>query len=127
MLQVTIKFQIPPTCEIALLIAKLVSRLGVKIEEHGTGSDMTLRAWDRLVSRIFLVAISSLFVFRFNLVSVCAPLMVNGEIHHIFWISSKSLCTNISYILLMFYEASTSCYQFFVCFLCYVSVGLLGN
>lgn len=54
MLQVTIKFQIPPTCEIALLIANLVSRLGVKIEERGTGSDMTLRAWDRLVSRIFL-------------------------------------------------------------------------
>lgn len=62
------------------------------------------------------MAISSLFVFRFNSVFACAPLTVNGEIHHKFWISSKSLCTNISYILLMFYEASTSCYQFFVCF-----------
>lgn len=51
-LQVTIKFQLPPTCEIALLISNLVSHLGVKVEEHGTGSDMTLRAWDRFVPSI---------------------------------------------------------------------------
>lgn len=46
-LQVTIKFQIPPTCEIALLISNIVANLGVKVEERATGSDMNLRAWDR--------------------------------------------------------------------------------
>lgn len=44
--KVTIKFQIPPTCEIALLISNIVANLGVKVEEGATGSDMTLRAWD---------------------------------------------------------------------------------
>jgi hypothetical protein len=47
-LQVTIKFQIPPACEISQLIANLVSHLGLKVEERGGGSDMLLRAWDRL-------------------------------------------------------------------------------
>ncbi|GJR33407.1 katanin p60 ATPase-containing subunit A1 isoform X1 [Tanacetum coccineum] len=44
--KVTIKFQIPPTCEIALLISNIVANLGVKVEERATGSDMALRAWD---------------------------------------------------------------------------------
>ncbi|KAK2992202.1 hypothetical protein RJ640_005689 [Escallonia rubra] len=44
--KITVKFQIPPTCEIPLLVANLVERLGVKLEERGGGSDMTLRAWD---------------------------------------------------------------------------------
>ncbi|XP_058095233.1 uncharacterized protein LOC131240775 isoform X3 [Magnolia sinica] len=45
--QVTIKFQIPPTCEISHLIVDLVSRLGLNAEEHGGGSEMIMRAWDR--------------------------------------------------------------------------------
>ncbi|GJX28636.1 hypothetical protein Tco_0236715 [Tanacetum coccineum] len=32
--KVTIKFQIPPTCEIALLISNIVTNLGVKVEER---------------------------------------------------------------------------------------------
>lgn len=44
--KVTIKFQIPPSCEIALLISNIVASLGVKLEERATGSDMNLRAWD---------------------------------------------------------------------------------
>ncbi|CAH1448241.1 unnamed protein product [Lactuca virosa] len=44
--KVTIKFQIPPTCEISLLISNIVANLGVKVEERATGSDMNLRAWD---------------------------------------------------------------------------------
>ncbi|KAL9146730.1 hypothetical protein ABFS82_13G129600 [Erythranthe guttata] len=44
--KVTIKFQVPQSCEIPLLIANLVSRLGVKPDNNGVGSDMTLRAWD---------------------------------------------------------------------------------
>uniref|UniRef100_A0A5B7BWY3 AAA+ ATPase domain-containing protein n=1 Tax=Davidia involucrata TaxID=16924 RepID=A0A5B7BWY3_DAVIN len=48
--KVTIKFQIPPTCEIPLLIANLVSCLGLKVEERGAGSDMILRAWDSAVA-----------------------------------------------------------------------------
>lgn len=49
-LQVTIKFQVPSACEIPLLITNLVSRLGVKVEDNGTGSDMILRAWDRFTT-----------------------------------------------------------------------------
>ncbi|OMO64795.1 hypothetical protein COLO4_31833 [Corchorus olitorius] len=48
--KVAIKFQIPPSCEIAQLIANLVSNLGLKVEEHGGGSDMLLRAWDSSVA-----------------------------------------------------------------------------
>ncbi|KAL6562282.1 hypothetical protein OROGR_003289 [Orobanche gracilis] len=44
--KVTIRFQVPPSCEIPLLITNLVSRLGVKVEENSIGSDMILRAWD---------------------------------------------------------------------------------
>ncbi|GKE41503.1 hypothetical protein Tco_1468787, partial [Tanacetum coccineum] len=40
------KFQIPPTCEIALLISNIVINLEVKVEERATFSDMALRAWD---------------------------------------------------------------------------------
>ncbi|KAL6520521.1 hypothetical protein OROHE_017109 [Orobanche hederae] len=44
--KVTIRFQVPPSCEIPLLITNLVSRLGVKAEDNSIGSDMILRAWD---------------------------------------------------------------------------------
>ncbi|KAI8525053.1 hypothetical protein RHMOL_Rhmol13G0198200 [Rhododendron molle] len=48
--KITIKFQIPLNCEIPLLIATLVSSLGLKVEDHGAGSDMVLRAWDSAVA-----------------------------------------------------------------------------
>ncbi|GAV73208.1 AAA domain-containing protein [Cephalotus follicularis] len=48
--KVTIKFQIPHTCEVTQLIANLVSNLGVKVEKRGTGSDMLLRSWDSAVA-----------------------------------------------------------------------------
>ncbi|CAH9059178.1 unnamed protein product [Cuscuta europaea] len=44
--KIVIKFQVPSTCEIPLLLSKLVSSLGVKIEGNGSGPDMILRAWD---------------------------------------------------------------------------------
>ncbi|XP_042519065.1 probable 26S proteasome regulatory subunit 10B isoform X2 [Macadamia integrifolia] len=47
--KVTIKFQIPPTCEAPHLIVDLVSHLGLK-DERGGGSDMVLRAWDSKVA-----------------------------------------------------------------------------
>ncbi|WCJ20145.1 P-loop containing nucleoside triphosphate hydrolases superfamily protein [Euphorbia peplus] len=48
--KVTVKFQISPTCDVPQLIADLVSNLGVKIGEHGGGSDMLMRAWDSAVA-----------------------------------------------------------------------------
>lgn len=45
--KVSIKFQIPPACEVSHLLANLISQLGVKAEENGGGSDMLIRAWDR--------------------------------------------------------------------------------
>ncbi|XP_026392718.1 ATPase family AAA domain-containing protein 1-B-like isoform X2 [Papaver somniferum] len=44
--KVTVKFQIPPTCEASHLIVDIVSHLGLTAEKHGGGSDMVLRAWD---------------------------------------------------------------------------------
>ncbi|KAJ4842748.1 hypothetical protein Tsubulata_013369 [Turnera subulata] len=48
--KVTIKFPIPPTSDIPQLIANLVSNLGVKVEDPGGGSAMSLRAWDSAVA-----------------------------------------------------------------------------
>ncbi|XP_048131695.1 probable 26S proteasome regulatory subunit 10B isoform X1 [Rhodamnia argentea] len=48
--KVTLKFQVPPACEVSQLIANLVSNLGVKAEEHSGGSDMLLRGWDSAVA-----------------------------------------------------------------------------
>ncbi|XP_062013561.1 uncharacterized protein LOC133729953 [Rosa rugosa] len=44
--KVAIKFQIPPACEASQVIANIASNLGLKVEEHGGGSDISLRAWD---------------------------------------------------------------------------------
>ncbi|XWS19360.1 hypothetical protein CRYUN_Cryun31cG0009100 [Craigia yunnanensis] len=48
--KVTIKFLIPPSCEVAQLISNLVSHLGLKVEERGGGSDILLRAWESSVA-----------------------------------------------------------------------------
>ncbi|XP_058723741.1 uncharacterized protein LOC131595415 [Vicia villosa] len=48
--KVSIKFQIPPGCEVSQLIANLTAHLGLKSEGHGGGSDMILRAWDNTVA-----------------------------------------------------------------------------
>ncbi|EPS69768.1 hypothetical protein M569_04996 [Genlisea aurea] len=48
--KVSFSFQVPPSCEIPLLISKLVSRLGVNTSDNGAGSDMMLRVWDSGVS-----------------------------------------------------------------------------
>ncbi|XP_031743223.1 ATPase family AAA domain-containing protein 1-B isoform X2 [Cucumis sativus] len=48
--KVSIKFQVPPSCEVSHLIANLVSNLGLKVEETAGGSDMLLRAWDSPVA-----------------------------------------------------------------------------
>lgn len=48
--KVTIKFQIPPACEIPQLIASLVSQIGEKGVGGGSGSDVLLRAWDSSVA-----------------------------------------------------------------------------
>ncbi|GAB2301047.1 hypothetical protein Dimus_035083 [Dionaea muscipula] len=47
----TIRFQVPPTCEIPRLIANVVSNLGLKVEDQGGAAcDMVLRAWDSTVA-----------------------------------------------------------------------------
>ncbi|ONK63470.1 uncharacterized protein A4U43_C07F15480 [Asparagus officinalis] len=46
--KVTIKFKIPPSCEVSRLIVDLVSHLGLKAEkdDSSSSSEMLLRAWD---------------------------------------------------------------------------------
>ncbi|KAK9151581.1 hypothetical protein Syun_009890 [Stephania yunnanensis] len=48
--KIRIKFHLPPTCDIPHLIVDLASHLGLKAEEDSSGSDITLRAWDRQVN-----------------------------------------------------------------------------
>ncbi|CAA7406987.1 unnamed protein product [Spirodela intermedia] len=48
--KITVKFRIPPSCEVSHLIVDLVSHLGLKVEQHGGGSEMLVRAWDSAVS-----------------------------------------------------------------------------
>ncbi|KAG2330616.1 hypothetical protein Bca4012_019798 [Brassica carinata] len=48
--KITLKFQVPSTCEVAQLIANIGSQLGVKVSDRTGGSDMTLRAWDNPVA-----------------------------------------------------------------------------
>ncbi|XP_029128289.1 ATPase family AAA domain-containing protein 1-B isoform X2 [Cajanus cajan] len=48
--KVSVKFQIPPGCEVSQLIANLTAHLGTKVESHSGGSDMLLRAWDSTVA-----------------------------------------------------------------------------
>lgn len=48
--KVTVKFQIPSTCDVPHLIVNLVSRLGLKVEDRGGASDMILRGWDSAVA-----------------------------------------------------------------------------
>lgn len=44
--KVSIKFKIPPTCEVSRLIVDLVSHLGLKAEKQDSSSEMIMRAWD---------------------------------------------------------------------------------
>ncbi|URE16327.1 Holliday junction DNA helicase ruvB N-terminus [Musa troglodytarum] len=50
--KVTIKFRVPPACEISHLIVNIVKHLGEKAEHYGGGSEMLLRAWDRFAEAI---------------------------------------------------------------------------
>lgn len=49
--QVAIRFQVPPSCDLSHLIVDVVSRLGLKTDESGGGSEMILHAWDSAVAR----------------------------------------------------------------------------
>ncbi|CAN0899103.1 VCP-like ATPase, partial [Linum grandiflorum] len=48
--KITVKFQISPSCDISVLIAHLVSHLGLKSNDSSGGSDMLVRSWDSAVS-----------------------------------------------------------------------------
>ncbi|CDY16679.1 BnaA09g20570D [Brassica napus] len=45
--KITLKFQVPSTCEVAQLIANIGSQLGAKVSDRTGGSDMMLRSWDK--------------------------------------------------------------------------------
>ncbi|GAB4830807.1 hypothetical protein Ancab_004837 [Ancistrocladus abbreviatus] len=48
--KITIRFKVPPKCEVPRLIANLVSNLGLKVQEQRGASDMVIRAWDSTVA-----------------------------------------------------------------------------
>lgn len=105
LIQVAIKFQVPPTCEIPVLITKLVSRLGVKLEDNGSGSDMTLRAWDRFIKALFSCdncflysVIIDLLVFAYSAIEVGSDLCFVRHSHF------QTISLNINLVLLNFYS-----------------------
>ncbi|KAJ4761422.1 P-loop containing nucleoside triphosphate hydrolases superfamily protein [Rhynchospora pubera] len=49
--QVTVKFKIPPACEVSHLIIDLTTHLGYNAEQNGSGSEMLLRAWDNAAAK----------------------------------------------------------------------------
>ncbi|RRT51817.1 hypothetical protein BHE74_00019583 [Ensete ventricosum] len=65
--KVTIKFRVPPACEISHLIVDIVKHLGVKADHYGGGSEMLLRAWDRFAEAIIRVTyiVSFILIFQF--------------------------------------------------------------
>lgn len=47
--QVTVKFKIPPSCDMSHLIIDITTHLAFSAEQDGAGSEMLLRAWDKSV------------------------------------------------------------------------------
>jgi hypothetical protein len=45
---VVVKFNVPSTCSLSDLIVDLVTHIGLEAEQGGGGSEMLLRAWNRL-------------------------------------------------------------------------------
>ena len=43
-----VKFNVPSTCNISRLIVDLVTHIGLEAEQCVGGSEILLRAWDRL-------------------------------------------------------------------------------
>jgi hypothetical protein len=59
---VSIKFQVPPGCEVSQVIANLTAHLGLKSEGHGGGSDMILRSKECQCTCLFLIQNSECFL-----------------------------------------------------------------
>ncbi|KAF3329113.1 meiotic spindle formation protein mei-1 isoform X1 [Carex littledalei] len=49
--KVTVKFKIPPACEMSHLIIDITTHLGIDAEQDGSGSEMLLRAWDNAAAK----------------------------------------------------------------------------
>lgn len=60
--QVAIRFQVPPSCDLSHLIVDVVSRLGLKTDESGGGSEMILHAWDSAVARQLILVHPDQFI-----------------------------------------------------------------
>ena len=64
--QVVVKFDMPSTCNISHLIVDLVTHIGLEAEQHGGGSEVLVRAWDRLANKaVFFYPISILYNYLF--------------------------------------------------------------
>jgi hypothetical protein len=60
--QVVVKFDMPSTCNVSHLIVDLVTHIGLEAEQHGGGSEVLVRAWDRLANKaVFFYPISILY------------------------------------------------------------------
>jgi len=64
--KVVVKFDMPSTCNISHLIVDLVTHIGLEAEQHGGGSEVLVRAWDRLANKaVFFYPISILYNYLF--------------------------------------------------------------
>nr|CAB3447887.1 unnamed protein product [Digitaria exilis] len=57
--KVVVKFNMPSTCNISHLIVDLVTHIGLEAEQHGGGSEVLVRAWDREIEDTILLALQS--------------------------------------------------------------------
>ena len=53
--QVVVKFNMPSTCNVSHLIVDLVTHIGLEAEQLGGGSEVLVRAWDRLGKKVYFM------------------------------------------------------------------------
>jgi hypothetical protein len=53
--QVVVKFNMPSNCNVSHLIVDLVTHIGLEAEQHGGGSEVLVRAWDRLAKKVYFI------------------------------------------------------------------------
>lgn len=50
-----VKFNMPSTCNVSHLIVDLVTHIGLEVEQLGGGSEVLVRAWDRLAKDVYFI------------------------------------------------------------------------
>jgi hypothetical protein len=52
---VVVKFNMPSACNVSHLIVDLVTHIGLEAEQLGGGSEVLVRAWERLGKKVYFI------------------------------------------------------------------------